>query len=187
MGRRAWSRVTAAALLLGGAGAVTACSPLVYGDAGMTLDGAGRPLIVAAWCDGHPPLRFILHSREDGSEVAFVMDAPQVRGNYAEILVGPLLKNRPPGRSMAVFRPDQSYQLHTTFKGSGSDIGPPFWPGLLKGNGQVYLGHERMPDPQSTARGSSAQDGPSASASPDPRRVYSSVPQLRSRVKRTLC
>jgi hypothetical protein len=64
MGR--WLKITLAVVVIMGA---TACTPPIAGSTGVSVDAAGHPIIVLAWCDGVTPEDVIVSHDEPYSGV----------------------------------------------------------------------------------------------------------------------
>ncbi|MGI8333750.1 hypothetical protein ACRYCC_27700 [Actinomadura scrupuli] len=68
---------------------LTACSPVRRGATGMTLDAAGRPAAVVAWCPGKPPSALVLYDHNernpDNADTTVHFTGPKPSGTYAEI------------------------------------------------------------------------------------------------------
>ncbi|MDP9863267.1 MULTISPECIES: hypothetical protein [Streptosporangium] len=64
MGR--WLKITLAVVVIMGA---TACTPPIAGSTGVSVDAAGHPIIVLAWCDGATPEDVIVSHDEPYSGV----------------------------------------------------------------------------------------------------------------------
>ncbi|MEW9533995.1 hypothetical protein [Microbispora sp. NPDC049125] len=78
-------------MALGGvlAAGVLGCTPQVNGEAGISVDEAGRLLLVFAWCGRGPSSAVVYHDRQSGSAPDEIRDAryegPEMKGRSGTI------------------------------------------------------------------------------------------------------
>ncbi|TDB86251.1 hypothetical protein [Actinomadura sp. 7K534] len=121
---------------------VTACAPESGGVAGMTLDRAGRPTVVVAWCLGKAPDSIYLSTRDDLSpEVNIRLQAPaKFPGKMIEVPITSPPVGWTADPPSPVLDAGRVYSVYAPVTGSEyTSRGPRFTLGRLRGDGWILV------------------------------------------------
>ncbi|MFI0351193.1 hypothetical protein [Actinomadura sp. 9N407] len=95
--------------------ALAGCSPAKKGAVGVTVDAAGRAVVVLAWCPGHPPDHVELTTGPSSKVRNFRLEPrTKLRGTHAEVpLHAPPGDWRWMGAPFGAFTPGEVYKLRS--------------------------------------------------------------------------
>lgn len=123
---------------------LAACTPVQRGATGMTLDAAGRPAAVVAWCPGSPPDALLMYDPQerspDHADTTVHFTGPEPAGTYAEIPLTAL----PPGwtakPSAFTITPSREYRVYAGHSGNDYNAGAVvFTPERLRPRGAATI------------------------------------------------
>jgi hypothetical protein len=119
---------------------LAACAPADGGLTGMTLDAAGRPTAVVAWCPGRAPDSIYLYTTDElGPELSIALKAPgRFPGRTIEVPITQPPEGWTAEPSFPKLDPHRVYDVYAPRKGNDyTSRGPDFSLGRLRGNGQI--------------------------------------------------